>query len=790
MFNINETKNFMDSVHGYIAIPKCFVDNLIDTEYFQRLRNIEQTGMRVLYPAAKHDRFSHSLGVFHLGQKGVDSLLENFSREKYWSVSQKEDTDEAAKETKLFWMKNKILFLIACLLHDIGHAPFSHSLEKHILDNSKIKETIKTGRKSTTSTMSITEKLKALIETCERDYYSQAGKDYDTLEGEIIIKAAPHEQIGAYVILSGEFQLRIKTLIAEINAKKLIGQDLIDGDDNYEILFEDDDLCFIARMIMGIKYKDWDHKRQLRNCFIELLNGENFDVDKLDYIVRDTQMSGINNVTVDVDRLLSSLCIIAKTKHFDKESLNGKIIKNISATIIKNKETSSRLKIKGHLSGKIIFEKGTIVTIYPNSQFKSFKGKMTEMAKIAYKTADQAVFSASSFLRTDDGEQKVTETEDFQGEDVKTLQGKGAEKTFEAYIQKAEVKKKFSFIVKEDAEIFLLGPCEILIEGKFYADDTIKMFEITELEGGISEIEILEDSLQSDYTVIKNPSEKGYNVFSIGFKKQAINVVANVLDARNYLYLWVYAHHKVIYYANFLIPVIAQKLSKIIKNTATKEFPHLSLNYDNLKNLDDCYIWSAIKYLLDKESWTKNKKEKVYYELIMQLLTRKYHKSLYKSLAEFELFFEEFNLEDKQKLVLKLKQIMGRVKLLELSSNEREEVGYFSEAELKKLNEALNCGTLKVEELVCVFAKYKMKQIKTKEVYINMGDEIVTISQIPLLEVQSSKPLESQDNQYFYLYYKTNRNELTKEEFEAVKIAVKKYFRSIITVKRREKIHS
>ena len=81
MFNINETKNFMDSVHGYITIPKCFVNNLIDTEYFQRLRNIEQTGMRVLYPAAKHDRFSHSLGVFHLGQKGVDSLLENFSRE-------------------------------------------------------------------------------------------------------------------------------------------------------------------------------------------------------------------------------------------------------------------------------------------------------------------------------------------------------------------------------------------------------------------------------------------------------------------------------------------------------------------------------------------------------------------------------------------------------------------------------------------------------------------------------------------------------------------------------------
>ena len=75
MFEITPTKIFMDSVHGYINIPKCFVDNIINTELFQRLRNIEQTGMRVLYPDAKHDRFGHSLGVFHLGSKAVDALL-------------------------------------------------------------------------------------------------------------------------------------------------------------------------------------------------------------------------------------------------------------------------------------------------------------------------------------------------------------------------------------------------------------------------------------------------------------------------------------------------------------------------------------------------------------------------------------------------------------------------------------------------------------------------------------------------------------------------------------------
>ena len=86
MFDINENKVFMDSVHGYISIPRCFVDNLIDTEYFQRLRNIDQTGMRILYPDGKHDRFCHSLGVYYLGRRGVDALLNNFSLDEYFML--------------------------------------------------------------------------------------------------------------------------------------------------------------------------------------------------------------------------------------------------------------------------------------------------------------------------------------------------------------------------------------------------------------------------------------------------------------------------------------------------------------------------------------------------------------------------------------------------------------------------------------------------------------------------------------------------------------------------------
>lgn len=50
---------------------------IIDTAEFQRLKWIEQTSYRVLYPSARHDRFIHSIGVYHLGQKAIQGFLNN-----------------------------------------------------------------------------------------------------------------------------------------------------------------------------------------------------------------------------------------------------------------------------------------------------------------------------------------------------------------------------------------------------------------------------------------------------------------------------------------------------------------------------------------------------------------------------------------------------------------------------------------------------------------------------------------------------------------------------------------
>ena len=73
-------KQFKDPIYGYIEIDSNLVTDIIDTPTFQRLKDIRQTSYTPLYPAAYHNRYIHSLGVYHLGQmafSAIKSQLEN-----------------------------------------------------------------------------------------------------------------------------------------------------------------------------------------------------------------------------------------------------------------------------------------------------------------------------------------------------------------------------------------------------------------------------------------------------------------------------------------------------------------------------------------------------------------------------------------------------------------------------------------------------------------------------------------------------------------------------------------
>ena len=809
MFAINNTKTFKDSVHGYIEVPKCFVDALMDNEYFQRLRNVEQTGMRVLYPNAKHDRFSHSLGVFHLGHRAVDALLENFSKDQYWNI-------ESDNQSVLYWAKNKVLFLIACLLHDIGHAPFSHSLEAQLLHNTK--PPVVKGKKSSKATITegdyITLELQRLISEYEKDYMKyKYNEDAETTELNIS-KVAPHEQIGAMIVLNDFFQKQIinifdclhqdnyprpegeSILYAEYYQDKIV-LDTIDKNDKNSMIVFKDDLCFIARMIMGLKYDDWRPERQIRNCFIELLNGQNFDVDKLDYIVRDTQMSGINNISLDVDRLVSSLCIVTKTKHLNKLQLDNKQLSQTTIVHIANSNPKHKLEIGGHFHGIFAIKKGTEIVIKSGSKIESLVNTYNGEAKIHYGTSKRAVFTPDAIVRQDS--ELLSKEENAEGKDIIILLGKNAHKSFSCSIDNGILLDDFHFVADEDLKIKIHENCSICITGLFNSEGPVRIFNMETLKGDISEVEVLGDTFKQEFTNIKVPGKYGYNTFTIGFKKKAINVIANVMDARNYLYLWIYAHHKVIYYANFLIPVLVNELLPPLNNN---EFPNLSLDYNNITSLDDTYIWTALRYHYYPKKTSKTIKQNEIKKLLNELFTRCYKKSLYKSLAEYDLFFEKYDQTTMNKLQEYINSKLSNTKpYIDASSHNKNkyEVGYMNKQQMDVINDEITktaellfenksegselYKNMQLTDLVYVAVNYKRKQLETLKTYIDMKDDIIPISQIPLLETQSSKSISNSSNTYFYLYYQTNLDSGLEYESEIVKTAIKAYFDNIVETK-------
>ncbi|TVZ51062.1 HD domain-containing protein [Dokdonia sp. Hel_I_53] len=110
----NKTTIINDPIYGFITIPNGVIFDLIQHKYFQRLRRISQMGLSYLvYPGAHHTRFQHAIGCLGVMQKALKVLVD-----KGVTISEEE--------------KNGVL--IAILLHDIGHGPFSHAMEHSIVE--------------------------------------------------------------------------------------------------------------------------------------------------------------------------------------------------------------------------------------------------------------------------------------------------------------------------------------------------------------------------------------------------------------------------------------------------------------------------------------------------------------------------------------------------------------------------------------------------------------------------------------------------------------------------------
>ena len=110
----NKKKIINDPIYGFISIPDEFIFDLIEHPFFQRLRRIAQLGTTSLvYPGALHTRFHHVIGAMHLMTNAITTI-----RRKGHEITADEER----------------AVLIAILLHDIGHGPFSHALEYDIVN--------------------------------------------------------------------------------------------------------------------------------------------------------------------------------------------------------------------------------------------------------------------------------------------------------------------------------------------------------------------------------------------------------------------------------------------------------------------------------------------------------------------------------------------------------------------------------------------------------------------------------------------------------------------------------
>lgn len=235
-------KTLLDSVHGTIEIPKTLFKEIIDTVYFQRLRRIEQNSCRSVFPSARHDRFIHSIGVYHLGHLIVEHI--------------KKTCGEQGKNILPANAKNVLeTYELACLLHDVGHTPFSHTFEE-FFDFDKAISFLKKELNDKNFNKDI---------ICQK-------------------KAAEHEVISAYVAI---------VAFKDFLLKEKINKSLL------------------ARMITGYRYLDT--KKEPNGCFenamIELIHGDIIDADGLDYVCRDVWAGGYKNFNIDVTRLISSINI-------------------------------------------------------------------------------------------------------------------------------------------------------------------------------------------------------------------------------------------------------------------------------------------------------------------------------------------------------------------------------------------------------------------------------------------------------------------------------------------------
>lgn len=604
-YDWKKNTSIKDAVHGYIHIPTPITKLIIDHELFQRLKGIEQTGMQVLYPSATHNRFTHSLGVYHLGTKAFACFRSNIKDQDELKTK---DTSKiypkvSRKKPEATWDRWELLFRLACLLHDCGHSPFSHTLEfvyelELYMENLDAKDV----------------RLNQELCKCFDGHFQN---DFYTLKANIATaKGKPHERMSAYFIAT-EYKDSIRTLVSSYIGY-LHGTDPYDGEKGSDQF--NDDLEFMVRMIIGChydykgrekypnsqadfaNYEQWAVELQLRNCIIRLLNSE-LDVDNLDYTVRDALFSGYESSNIDLDRLLKAFTITTAYQ-FERLSVDleetGTVATNDSPPKPNNFRYSVRL---AEFIGEGIFD----ASISGRCHIKS-NVNMRAFGNVYRKDEEPSAEKVLNVFHTEDD--------------------------FSARVEGSRVNIRPATGEKE-AYLHIQGKLKGTFKGIIFGGD--ERLEVWCEQG------------------------KGELLIYPAYNKSTLSVLQLAVDARNFEYMWVYAHHTTTYQNNFLYIYLLQlfsqylfqihnphalKLREIITGIfAMYEKERLGSDWYHRSSDGDLLVQYKKAYLDIEDNHPGSFPE--FIDTMKQLKERNYLQCLCKSYAEYQFYFRSWIEEEK-----------------------------------------------------------------------------------------------------------------------------------------------
>lgn len=270
-YYMDDVKFVRDLAHGYIYLTE-FELKLIDTPEFQRLKDIRQLTCQHVYPSARHSRFEHSLGVMDLTKQAIKNLNRN-------GIIMSAGASDSVQP--LFDLQLQFNAALAALLHDVGHCPFSHLGEKEF-DKDMV--------------------WKAFCDCVgDREELAELSAVLKEYNGPTSETGSRHEQMSCIVILTSLYEI-----LAEVRRQNVVYTEE-QGEKRYlEVDFE-----LLIRSIIGLQYpmktlEDFEQNKR-KNVIVSLINSDIFDMDKLDYIMRDSILTGLATPEIDTRRLFRNI---------------------------------------------------------------------------------------------------------------------------------------------------------------------------------------------------------------------------------------------------------------------------------------------------------------------------------------------------------------------------------------------------------------------------------------------------------------------------------------------------